>query len=73
LPLVPNHVDLGVAGDGLERNMGDALTDEAVADTPAYRLRAGRGAGDFGFLNLPFSGIGQEVKRITRAHNASTR
>ena len=72
LPLVPDDIDLRVVGDGLERDVRHALIDEAVADVPVHRLRTRRGAGDFGFLELAFAGIGQQVKRIARAHDAGT-
>ena len=52
--------------------MRHALIDEAVADVAVHRLRTRRGAGDFGFLELAFAGIGQQVKRIARAHDAGT-
>ena len=35
-----------------------------------HGLRTWRGAGDFGFLELALAGIGQQVKGITRAHDA---
>ena len=70
LPLVPDDIDLGVVGDGFERDVRHALIDEAVADVPVHRLRTRRGAGDFGFLDLALAGIGQQVKRIARAHDA---
>ena len=35
-------------------------------------LRTRRGAGDFGFLELAIAGIGQQVKWITRTHDAGT-
>ncbi len=38
LPLVPDHIDLGVVGDGFERDVRHALIDEAVADVAVYRL-----------------------------------
>ena len=72
LPLVPDDIDLGVVGDGLERDVRHALIDEAMADVAVHRLRTRRGAGDFGFLELAFAGIGQQVKRIARAHDAGT-
>lgn len=37
-----------------------------------HRLRTRRTAGDFGFLDLTLARIGQQVKRITRAHDAGT-
>ena len=70
LPLLPDDVDLGVVGDGLERDVRHALVDEAVADVAVHRLRARRGAGDFGFLDLAFAGVGQQVERIACAHDA---
>ena len=70
LPLVPDDIDLRVVGDGFERDVRHALIDEAVADVPVHGLRTRRGAGDFGFLDLAFAGIGQQVKRIARAHDA---
>ena len=72
LPLVPDDIDLRVVGDGLERDVRHALIDKAVADVSLHGLRTRRGAGDFGFLELAFAGIGQQVKRITRAHDAGT-
>ena len=70
LPLLPDDIDLRVVGDGLERDVRHALIDEAVADVAMHWLRTRRGAGDFAFLDLTFAGIGQQVKRITRAHDA---
>ena len=70
LPLLPDDIDLGVVGDGLERDVRHALVDEAVADVAVHGLRTRRGAGDFGFLELAFAGIGQQVERIARAHDA---
>ena len=72
LPFVPDHVDLCVVGDGFKRDVRHSLIDEAMADIPVHRLRTRRGASDFGFLELAFTGIGQQVKRITRAHDAGT-
>ena len=72
LPLVPDDIDLRIVGDGFERDVRHALIDKAVADVPVHRLRTRRGAGDFGFLDLAFAGIGQQIKRIARAHDAGT-
>ena len=52
--------------------MRHALIDEAVADVPLHRLRTWHGESDFGFLDLAFAGIGQQVKRIACAHDAGT-
>src|SRR5437899_12850697 len=46
LPLLPDDVDLRVVGDGLERNVGYALVNEALTDVAMRRLRRGRGASD---------------------------
>jgi hypothetical protein len=70
LPLLPDDVDLGVVGDRLERDVRHALIDEAVAEVALHRLRARRAAGDFGFLELAFAGIGEQVERIAGAHDA---
>ena len=40
LPGLPDDVDLGVVGDGLERDVRRALVDEALADV-AVRRRIG--------------------------------
>ena len=70
LPALPDDVDLGIVGDGLEGDMRHALVDEAVADVATHRLGAGRGAGDFGFLELAVAGVGQQIERIACAHDA---
>ena len=38
LPLLPDDIDLGIVGDGLERDVRHALIDEAVADVPVHGL-----------------------------------
>gem|GEM_PF-4212879 len=53
--------------------MRHVLIDEAVADVSAHRLSTRRGAGDFGFLELAVAGIGEQVKGITRTHDAGAR
>ena len=70
LPLVPDDVDLGVVGDGLERDMRHPLVDEAMADAVADRLGRGRGAGDLGLLELTLAGVGEQVIGIAGAHDA---
>jgi hypothetical protein len=52
--------------------MRNTLIDEAVANVPMHGLRTRRGACDFGFFDLAFAGVGQQEKRIPRAHNTST-
>ncbi|MBS1225690.1 MAG: hypothetical protein H6R24_2368 [Proteobacteria bacterium] len=70
LPLVPDHINFGVVGDGFQGDVGDALVDEAMADVAVGGMRTGDAAGDFGFLELAFAGVGQQVERIARAHDA---
>ena len=48
LPLVPDDVDLGVIGDGFERDVRYALVNEAVADVAARRVGRRRRARDLG-------------------------
>ena len=51
LELLPDHVDLGIVGDGFERDVRRALVDEALADVAVRRLRLGRElAGDLRFF-----------------------
>ena len=52
--------------------MRHALVDEALAEAAVHRLGAGRGAGDFGLLELAFAGIGQQVVGIAGAHEPGT-
>jgi hypothetical protein len=53
LPLLPDHVDLGIVRDGLQRDVRYALVDKAVADVAVGRLGAQCSAGELGFLCLP--------------------
>ena len=52
LPSVPDDIDFGVVGDGLERDVRHALINEAVTDIAARGLRARRGATGLRFLLL---------------------
>ena len=68
--LLPDHVDPGVVGDGLQGDVGYPLVDEAVADV-AVGGRFGRGlAGELGFLPLPFGAVREEVEGVAGAHDA---
>jgi hypothetical protein len=51
LELLPDHIDLGVVGDGLERDVRHALIDEAVADVAVGR--AGWRGCDFASFDWP--------------------
>ena len=68
----PDHVDLGVVGDGLERDVRHTLIDKALADVAMRRLAGWRGAGDFGFLDLAVAAVGEQVVGIARTHDAGT-
>jgi hypothetical protein len=72
LPLLPNDVDLGVVRDRLQRDVRDALVDEAVADVVPHRLARRKRVSHLPFLNLAFPRIGQEVVRVAGAHDAGT-
>ena len=60
LPFLPDDVDLGIVGDGLEGDVGHALIDEAQADIAMGGLVRRHRAGDLGFLLLAF---GQSARR----------
>ena len=72
LPLVPDDVDLGVVGDGLEGDVRHALVDEAVADIAVDRLSRGCGAGDLGLLDLTLARVGEQIAGLARTHDAGT-
>ena len=70
LELLPDHVDFGVVGDGLEGDVGDALVHETLADV----VVRGRFRGDFaderGFFDLAVAAVGEQVVGIACAHDA---
>ena len=70
LPPVPDDVDLGVVGDGLEGDVGHPLTDEAVADAAVSGLAGGEATGNFRLFLLTFRAVGEEIVGITGAHDA---
>ena len=72
LELVPDDVDLGVVGNGLQRDVRHALVDKTLANVAERGLAGGHCAGDFGFLDLAFAAVGEQVKGIAGAHDAST-
>ena len=49
-----DDVDLGVVGDGLERDVRHALVDEALTDGAVGRRVGRRRFREFGFLRLAF-------------------
>ena len=58
---LPDHVDLGVVGDGFEGDVGHALVDEALADVASRRRFGGRPLRDLGFLPLPLAAVGEQI------------
>ena len=65
----PDHVDLGVVGDGFQRDVRHALVDEALADV-VVGGRVGRGrAGDVGLLAAALGAVGEQVEGELRAHD----
>jgi hypothetical protein len=52
LPFVPD------VGNGFESDVGDSFVDEPMTDVAVYGLGGGGSAGDFGFFDLAFAGIG---------------
>ena len=73
LPRLPDHVDLGIVGDGFQGDVRHALVDEALADVPAGRCLRRRALRDLAFLALPLGAVGEQVPGIARAHDARAR
>src|SRR6516225_406623 len=65
----PDHIDLGVVGDRLQRDMRHALVDEALADIVVGRCFLGWRAADLAFLALPLGTVGEQVIGVARAHD----
>ena len=55
LPFVPDHIDLRIVRNRLQRDVRHALVDEAVADVTAHRFGAWRGSRDVAFFSLAFT------------------
>ncbi len=73
LRVLPQHVDLGVVGDGFQGDVRRAVVDEAL---PQVTLggRIGRlGAGELRFLGAPLAAIGQQVIGVARGHQPGAR
>ena len=73
LPALPDHVDLGVVGDGFEGDVRHALVDEALADVTACRRFRRRALRDLGFLLLPLGTVGEQIPGVARAHDPRPR
>ena len=70
LPRLPDHVDLGIVGDGFQGDVRHALVDEALADVAAGGRFRRRTLRDLGFLALPLGAVGEQIPGIARAHDA---
>ena len=69
LVLLPDDIDLGVVGDGLEGDVRHALVDEALPDVAVgWRLRRGP-ALHLRLLRLPLAAVGEEIVRVAGAHD----
>ncbi len=68
LEFFPDDVDFGVVGDGFQRDVRDALIDEALTEIAVHRHGGGNGASDLGFFELAVAAIGEQVIRIACAH-----
>ncbi len=73
LRILPEHVDLGVVGDRLQRDMRRALIDEAVADVVVRRPVGLDFAGDFLLLSAAFGAVAEQVEGVLRRHEAGAR
>ena len=58
LPLVPNHVDLGIVGNRLERDMRHPLVNKPHPNIVQHQLGAGRSPRHLGLLDLTLFAIG---------------
>ena len=66
----PDYIDLGVVGDGLERDVRDALVHEALADVVVRGCFRGSLADERGFFDLAVAAVGKQVVGIASAHDA---
>jgi hypothetical protein len=73
LPVLPDHVDLGVVGDRLQRDVRNPFVDEALADIAVSRGFLRRRASDLALFALPLGAVGEQVIRVARAHNPRSR
>ena len=63
-------VDLGVVGDGLERDVGNALVDKPLLDIALVLPVRWHLSGDFGFLLRALDRVVKEVVRKPGRHQA---
>ena len=73
LPRLPDHVDLGIVGDGFEGDVRHALVDEALPDFAAGRCLRRRALRDLSLLALPLGAVREQIPGIARAHDARPR
>jgi hypothetical protein len=73
LPARMNRVDLGVVGDGLERDVRHALVDEALADIAGGGQAGRRLPAEFRLFPRAGGRIGQQVIGIAGGHEAGAR
>ena len=68
LGFLPDHVDLGVVGDGFQRDVRGALIDEAVADVVMRRRVRLDLAGDGLLFRPALAAVGEEVVLVFGGH-----
>jgi hypothetical protein len=69
LPLLPDHIDLGVIGDRFQSDVRHPLVDEALANVAARRRLLRWRASDLALLALPLLAVGEQVIGIACAHD----
>ena len=70
---LPQHVDLGVVGDGFQRDVRRAVVDEAL---PQVALNGAVGcglAGELGFLGAALAAVGEQVIGVAGGHDPGAR
>lgn len=70
LPLLVDDVDLGVVGDGFQREVRDPFQHEALADVAVERPLHGRTAADLSLLGRALPAVAQQIGRMVCGHEA---
>ena len=73
LPLLVDQVDLGVVGDGFQRDVRHAFQHEALADVAVERSVRRGARSEFRFLRGAFAAVAQQVGRVARGHQPRAR
>ena len=73
LPALPDDVELGVVGDGLQGDVRNAFVDEPLSDIASRGALRRDGVGDLRLFALALWTVGKQVVRVTSPHDAGTR